>query len=25
MIGMNEGAEIGGNMAKDLTDACQVD
>ena len=25
MIGMNEGAEIGGNMAKDLSDACQVD
>ena len=25
MIGMNEGAEIGGNMAKDLSDACKVD
>ena len=25
MIGMNEGAEIGGNMARDLSDACQVD
>ena len=25
MIGMNEGAEIGGNMVEDLNDACQVD
>ena len=23
MMGMNEGAEIGGNMAQDLSDACQ--
>ena len=25
MIGMNEGAEIGGNMVEDLNEACQVD
>ena len=25
MIGMNEGAEIGGNMVEDLSEACQVD
>ena len=25
MFGGNQGAEIGGNMAKDLSDACQVD